>query len=321
MTVGIKKFFVGVDLGGTNVSAGVVDSGNGLLIRLKRKTRPELGSEAVIGRVVALVEQTLDELQIERSDVDGLGIGGPGAVDVKRGIILDAPNLGWRDYELAKRLSHALKLPVAVDNDVNVAVYAEVVAGAAREFQDAFGIWTGTGVGGGLVLGGKLFHGPRHTAGEIGHVILLPGASLGQRTLEHCASRSKMVRLVVNLIKENQPSLITDLVGGDYSKVRSKALAMAVAGGDPLATQVVREAANFTAIAAANVVTLLSIPCVVLGGGLPAELGNIWVKWVRKSFREYVYPDQLRDTTIVGSTLQDDAGVIGAALIARERLT
>ena len=321
MSVGTKKFFVGVDLGGTNISSGILDSDNGLLIRRKRRTRPELGSEAVVGRIVALVERILDELQIERSDVGGLGIGGPGAADVKRGVILDAPNLGWRNYELAKRLERALELPVAVDNDVNVAVYGEVVAGAARRFQDVFGIWTGTGVGGGLVLGGKLFHGPRYTAGEIGHFILLPGAPLGQRTLEHCASRSTMVRLAVRLIKENHPSLITELVDGDYSQVRSKVLAKAVAAGDSLVNQVVREAANLTAIAAANVVTLLSIPCVVLGGGLPAELGDTWVHWVRKSFRKHVYPDQLRDTTIVGSALQDDAGVVGAALIARERLT
>lgn len=315
------KLFIGVDLGGTNMSAGLIAPDNSVVARDKRKTKAFEGGEKVIKRIVSMVEKLLADNQVDRKSIGGLGIGGPGAIDVKKGLVLNAPNLGWSRFDLSEALSKPLKLPVAVDNDVNVAVYGEVVAGAAKGFQDVFGIWMGTGVGGALVLGGKLYYGHYLTAGEIGHTILHPGAAWGRRTLENCTSRTNIARLCVELIKANNPSKITKLVDGDYDQVRSKVIAKAVQSGDELASRVVREAAHFTGIAAANMVTVLSLPCVVLGGGLTTELGKTWVKWVEESFQQYVFPRDLREVKIVGTKLGDDAGIVGAAIIARERFS
>lgn len=314
------KPYVGVDLGGTNLSVGLIDEDNKVVDRDKTKTKAFQGGDAVIKRIVKLTKKLLDKNKLDVKDVGGLGIGGPGAIDIHKGLVLNAPNLGWKRFNLAKALSEPLDMPVAVDNDVNVAVYGEVKAGAARKFDDVLGMWMGTGVGGAIVLGGKLYYGHYLTAGEIGHTILHPGAALGRRTLENCASRTNIARLVVELIKANHPSKMTKIVDGDYTQVRSKAIAKAVSAGDDVTCTVVREAAHFAGLSAANFVTTLSLPCVVLGGGLATELGKTWVEWVRESFEKYVFPKDLQAAKVVGTKLGDDAGIVGAGIIARERL-
>ncbi len=315
------KCYVGVDLGGTNMSAGVIDAKGKVLARLKKRTKSFEGGEKVLKRIVKMANDVIEEGKVPRDEIGGLGIGGPGAIDVEKGLVLDAPNLGWSKFNVAKALREPLEMQVVVDNDVNVAVYGEVKAGAAKGFQDAMGIWMGTGVGGAFVLGGKLYYGHYLTAGEIGHTILHPGAAWGRRTVENCASRTNIARLIVELIKANNPSKITKMVEGDYSRVRSKVIARAVKAKDKVTCRVVREAANFAGIAAANMVTVLSLPCVVLGGGLATELGDTWVEWVKESFVQYVFPKDLQKVKIVGTALGDDAGIVGAGILARERLS
>ncbi len=315
-----SKYYVGVDLGGTNMSAGVIDGKNKPVARIKKRTKSFEGGEKVLKRIVKMVDQVIEDSKVSRDEVGGMGIGGPGAIDIHKGLVLNAPNLGWKQYNIAKALSDPLEMPVAVDNDVNVAVYGEVKAGAAKGFDDAMGIWMGTGVGGAVVLDGKLYYGHFLTAGEIGHTILHPGAAWGRRTLENCASRTNIARLIVELIKANNPSKITDMVEGDYTRVRSKVIARAVKAKDAVAVRVVKEAAHFAGIGAANMVTVMSLPCVVMGGGLATELGKTWVDWVKESFVQYVFPKALQKVKIVGTALGDDAGIVGAGIIARERL-
>ncbi len=319
MAKGKAKYHVGVDLGGTNMSAGIIDSKNKPVGRIKKPTKSFEGGDKVIKRIAKMVDSIIEKSKISRDDIGGLGIGGPGAIDVNKGLVLNAPNLGWNKYNLSKALGDLVKMPVAVDNDVNVAVYGEVKAGAAKGYDHALGIWTGTGVGGAIVLGGKLYYGHYLTAGEVGHTILHPHAAWGRRTLENCASRTNIARLIIELIKANNPSKVTELVDGDYTRVRSKVIAKAVKAKDKVAIGVVRDAAHVTGIVAANLVTVLSLPCVVMGGGLATELGKTWVDWVQESFEKYVFPRDLRKVKIVGTALGDDAGIVGAGIIARER--
>jgi glucokinase len=258
---------------------------------------------------------------LKKEQIAGLGVGVPAAVNVEKGIALDAPNLGWKNLEIRSSLEDITGLPTVIDNDVNVALYGEVRAGAAVGHQDALGIWTGTGVGGGLVLSGRLFYGHHFTAGEIGHTVILPGVGLGRETLEEVASRGAMVRTLCELIQSSHPSRVMEMVDGDCSQIKSKVLARAVSAGDGLAMRVVRDAARLTGIAAANFVTTLSLPCIVLGGGLPTELGETWADWVRESVVEHVWPEKLKDVNVVVTELGDDSGTIGAAIVARERFS
>ena len=180
-------FHIGVDLGGTNMSAAVVDFNNRAIRAVRRKTRAHLGHESVLERIGEMVTLVRKEAGLKRRQIAGIGIGIPSPIDIENGIALDAPNLGWKHLEISKFLEKITGLTVAIDNDVNVALYGEVKAGAAVGFEDALGIWTGTGVGGGLVLSGRLYYGHFFTAGEIGHTGDTAGEWAGPReTGGHC---------------------------------------------------------------------------------------------------------------------------------------
>lgn len=316
--------FVGIDLGGTNIQCGVLASGSDskLLNRAGTKTKAETGSDAVLDRIAKLVHKVCDAAGVDVKDLGGIGIGAPGAVDIEKGLVLNAVNLGWVDLPVEKLLSKRLDgVPVKLDNDVNVGAWGEYKAGAGKGFDTQMAVFVGTGIGGGLILDGKLYHGPGGTAGEIGHIVLQSGGTLGRRTLENLASRTSIVNTLINQIESNQPSIVPELVDGDLSRIRSKILAQATTKKDPLTLRVISDAARIVGIGIANVVTLLSIRCVVVGGGATEALGEPWMDLIRQSFREHVFPAELRDCRIVASKLEDDAGVVGAALLARERLT
>ncbi|MEM6553425.1 MAG: ROK family protein [Planctomycetota bacterium] len=311
--------YLGIDLGGTNIQCGVWQDGK-LLARDGTKTKADGGAEAVIGRIVKLSDKVLEAASMKRSDIAGLGIGAPGAIDVSKGVVLRAPNLGWEGYPLEKVLEKETGLRVAVDNDVNAGAWGEYKAGVAQGHDHMVAIFVGTGIGGGLVLDGKLHHGHYGTAGEIGFVAVAPGLPPGQRGLEDFASRTNVVRTIVKLIESGHDSVVTELVEGDYSRVRSKIISQAYKADDPLTVDVVDHAAVLVGTAAANTVTLLSLNAVVLGGGLTEAIGKPWVQKVRKTFDQLVYPDQLRDCKVLASALEDDAGVVGAALLAAAKL-
>ena len=311
---------VGIDLGGTNVQIGVVEGGKKVLGRAKRKSKPEEGRDAVIGRIVEGVEEACKESKVKVSDLSGVGIGAPGAIDPDTGVVIEAVNLRWDNVPLADILGKKLGKPVLVENDVNVAVYGENKLGAGENARDLLGVWLGTGIGGGLILNGKLYQGNFFTAGEIGHTILFPGNPPGTRSLEQNCSRTSVVERLVKLIKSNHKSVIPSLVDGDLSEVKSKTVAKAYEMGDELTVEVVDSAAELVGVSIAGVVTLLSLGRVVLGGGLTEALGDALVDKVKKSVRAHVFPDKCRAVKVVGTKLLDDAGVLGAALMAGEKL-
>jgi glucokinase len=311
---------VGVDLGGTNMQIGVVAPDGAIIGRAKRKTKADDGRDAVISRIAAGIEEACVDAKITPADLGGVGIGAPGTIEPKEGVVEFAANLRWDNVPLADLLSAPLGVPVVVDNDVNAAVYGEYRRGAGRGVEDLFGLWIGTGIGGGIILGGRIYYGHFLSAGEIGHTILFPGNPPGMRKLEHICSRTAVVERLVRLIRGNRKSLIVDLVGGDLTDIKSKVVAEAYKRGDALTCEVVDSAADLLGVAVANVVTVLAVPRVVLGGGLTEAIGKPLVERVARSVREHVFPDECRRVEIVATQLLDDAGVVGAAMIARERL-
>jgi len=321
MAKSTSKLYFGIDLGGTNVQAAIYNIDEKKIVaRDGMKTKAKNGSDAVLGRIEKLCKKLLEETGLTQDDIGGLGIGAPGAIDMKNGVVLDAPNLGWVDYPLQKELAKRFTFGIAVDNDVNVGAWGEYKAGAGKGFDEQMSVFVGTGVGAGIIINGKLYHGTGHTAGEIGHTVVGGRGTLGNRTVEDLASRTSMVRRIRHMIEYNHPSLVTTLVDGDLSKIRSKVLAQAQEKGDPLTLEIIADAARFVGMAIANAVTLLSLPCVVVGGGATEALGKPWMKQVREAFEKHVFPDKLKNIKIVASELEDNAGPIGAALLAAERL-
>lgn len=313
-----RNLVVGIDLGGTNMQFGVVDPAGKVIKRDGKKTRVEQGTKAVLEKLVEGVEGVCAEAGVSVKDLRAVGIGAPGAIDPVRGVVLEAPNLRWNNMPLAKTLRQRLGVEVVLENDVNAAVYGEWKMGAAKGAGDFMGVWLGTGVGGGFVLNGRLYEGGFFTAGEIGHMNLIPGAPYGRSSVEQNCSRTAVVERLQFLIRANNKSKLTELSEGDLSAIRSKLVGAAYRANDKLTVRVLDECAEIIGRHIGSCVTLLSLPLIVLGGGLSEAMGEEWVKLVERHVREAAFPTRCKAVRVVASQLRDDAGVIGAAMLARE---
>lgn len=315
-----KKPVVGIDLGGTNMQIGIVSPDLKVIGQAKKKTKAEEGLDGVLARLVEGINEACADARLSLADLAAVGIGAPGAVDPRRGIVLEAVNLRWKNEPVAQMLAKRTKLPVYLDNDVNVAVYGENKLGAGKNAKFLLGVWVGTGIGGGLILNGELYYGHFMTAGEIGHTIALPNNQPGSRSLEHNCSRTAVAEQIVRLIRSNRPSILRDQIeDGGAEKIKSKAIANAYREGDALTIEVVDHAADLLGISIAGCVTLLSLERVVLGGGLTEALGKPFVERVRKAMERFVFPDACKQCAVVASELEDKAGILGAAMLAMER--
>ncbi|MGI9014218.1 MAG: ROK family protein [Phycisphaerales bacterium] len=309
---------IGIDLGGTNMQFGVVDAQNGIVGRTKKKTMAQKGSDEVIARLVDGVHDACTDAEVELAEIAAVGIAAAGAIDTPNGMVLSSPNIGWVDFPLRDALHEKLGRPVVLENDVNGAVWGEYCLGAGRGCSDVFGIWVGTGVGGGLVVNGKLHRGHFFTAGEIGHVVADLSLPRGAAKVEEIASRTGMSRAVIARRHAYPDSIMHDLISPERGIYRSRILSKALEADDQLMTEVVAEAARTLGVAIANVVTLLSLERVILGGGVSESLGKPFLESIRKAFEEHVFPDDLRACELVPTALEDEAGLLGAALLARE---
>jgi len=311
--------FAGIDLGGTNIQVGIVswrDAGADVDGRVKLKTKPDEGVDAVLDRLEEGVRRACEDVGIEVGELGGVGIGAPGTVDPERGVVGYAVNLGWRDVALSKLLRERLGVDVQLENDVNAAVLAEWKLGVGRGADHLLGVWLGTGVGGGLVLNRQLHEGHFLSAGEIGHIVLRPRER--RRTVEDLCSRTAVVKRIARAIEEGRESIVDEMTDGNPEKAKSKVIGKAWRSGDQLVREVVEETAGYLGLAIANIVTLLSIERIVLGGGLAEVLGQTFADLVAERAREDVFPDAARAMTVLVSELEDDAGVLGAAECARD---
>ncbi len=322
------KPVIGIDLGGTNMQIGVVANLNTdnpqVVGEARRKTKPEDGRDVVIERMIDGIKEACQGAGIAPEKISEklgcIGVAAPGAVDPEEGVVLEAVNLRWTDVPLAKIVTDRLKVQTILDNDVNAAVYGEHEIGSGKRCGNLLGVWLGTGIGGGLIFNGQLYYGHYLTAGEIGHTILFPGNPPGSRSLEHNCSRSAVVDRIVRLVSSNRKSSITAMVDGDYSKVKSKIVGKAFEEKDELTMEVVENTAQMLGMAIGSWVSVLSLPRIVLGGGLTEALGQPFVDMVQKATRKIAFPDRCKRVEVVASKLLDNAGVFGAAMIAQARI-
>jgi len=319
----------GIDLGGTNIQVAIIErdaeageASARILAREKRKTKPLQGADAVIARLAEAVTAASAVAGIEPAQLTAIGIGAPGAIDPQSGSVLVAPNLRWRDEPLASKLGALLNLPVVVENDVNAAVYAEARLGAGRSMRNILGVWLGTGVGGGLILNGQLHHGHFFSAGEIGHMPIQPANPPDCQILEHLCSRTAIAERIARMIRQGKASTpqLTSLVENNAARIKSSAIASAFAEGDPLTLEVLRDASSRLGLCLAGLQTLLSLECVILGGGLTEAIGQPLADWTREAMAPRVFPPIAGQIPVLVTELKDDAGALGAALLAEERL-
>jgi glucokinase len=315
------EYLVGVDLGATKILAGVFRPSLECVGIAKVSTKAQRGPNAVIGRIARCVRDAIDEADLDSNQVRGVGIGAPGAVERESGAVIFAPNLNWHDVPLKKHLEKEMSLPVFVGNDCTVAMQGIYVAELKSKPQHVVGIFIGTGIGGGLIINGKPYHGANHTAGEIGHMVLDvngPKCGCGNKgCFEALASRTAIFQRIKSAVKDGQKTLLTEMLGDDLQDLRSGDLRKAIRRGDKFVDKVVEEAAEYTGIAVGNLMNIFNPDMVVLGGGLIEALSDEMMSIIVETARDYAMPGTAKGVEIVASSLGDHAAITGAAVLAR----
>src|SRR6185295_19900107 len=267
-----KDHVVGVDFGGTKILAGVFNGKFDCIGRARVSIKADRGADEVIGRIARCVLEAVDECDLELKQISAIGIGAPGAVDSESGKVIFAPNLGWNDVPLKKELEKQLDAHVFLENDCNACTLGVYEVELKSKPRDVIGIFLGTGIGGGLILEGRLYSGFNRTAGEVGHMVLEvtgPKCGCGNRgCFEALASRAAIFRKIQTAIKDGQKTLLTEMLGDDLENLRSGDLRKAIKRGDKFVEGVIEEAAEYTGIAVANLINIFNPEIVVLGGGV-----------------------------------------------------
>ncbi len=307
----------GVDIGGTNITVGAVDDDHEVVARAKTNT-PTSGPDELIDTVIGMVES----LEV---DIAAVGVGIPGAV--RDDVVVQVPNLaGWNEsIDVGGRISQRLDVPVALGNDANVGLLGEWIAGSAVGFDDVLGVWMGTGIGGGLILGGAPFNGAHGAAGEIGHVIIRAGGAMctcGRRgCVEAYAGRRSMAATARSMMeragRESRLFEIQDEEG--KTRPTSKVWVKALDEGDELATKLFSEAVEAIGIGVASVANVLDLQRVVIGGGFAEKLGQSLADQIGTAALPWILAPG-PDLKFVAAALGDDSGIVGAGAIGRARL-
>ena len=317
-----ERAIIGIDLGGTHVQVGLVEPGGRVLARTTRETFPGgdrgAGAQGVVDRIAATAGEVCGEAGVSVGDTACCGIGAPAPIEAATGTVIEAPNLRWRDVPLREMLAGALGVPVTVENDVNAAVWGEYLHGAGRGASDLLGAWVGTGIGGGLVLGGRLHRGHAGSGGEIGQMVIAPRNPPGLRRFEHLYSRTALCHRARRMIEANEPSVLRELANGDLSAINTALLAQAYGAGDALVVGLIDDAADGIGAALGGLATALGLEAIVLGGGLTEAIGGPFVERVTEAARAGVFPDRLGSIPVRVTELEHNAGLIGAAMLAGE---
>ena len=318
-----KDCVIGVDFGGTKILAGVFDAKFECIGRARVSTKADRGTEEVIGRIARCVREAVDECDLDLNQIKIIGIGAPGAVDSESGKVIFAPNLGWNDVPLKKELEKLLERPVFLENDCNVCTLGVYEVELKAKPRDVVGIFLGTGIGGGLILEGKLYSGFNRTAGELGHMVLEvsgPKCGCGNKgCFEALASRTAIFRKIKEAVKEGQKTLLTEMLGPELEDLRSGDLRKAIKRGDKFVEHIVEEAAEYTGIAVSNLINILNPEVVVMGGGLMEQLEDEMLAIIVETAMDYAMPGTTKGIEIIATRLGDDAGITGGAVLARKR--
>jgi glucokinase len=318
-----KRWIVGVDLGGTNIVTGLLPMQGGDVLALQtRPTESQRGPKFVVDRIVEMVEGSIATVLAEqggtRADVAGVGIGSPGPLDRATGIVINTPNLGWRNFPLRDLIANALSLPAVLDNDANCATYGEWWLGAGRHADTLVGLTLGTGIGGGIVLGGEIYHGVSDVAGEIGHMTI---DSTGRKCncgnygcLEAYASGPAIALRAVEGIESGADTILVEMVGGKLEAITAATVYEAAVRNDPYAEEVMKDTARFLGTGVANIINILNPEMIVIAGGV-TKAGDYLFEPLRAEVRRRAFRSAEERCQIVPAELHGTAGVVGAAAV------
>ncbi|MHC4712125.1 MAG: ROK family protein [Planctomycetota bacterium] len=311
-----EKYYIGVDLGGTNIKAGMVTDRGKVIVKTSLATEADRGPDHVLDRICEAVEGVRKKSGLSKEHIGGVGVGSPGTLDIESGVVLYPPNLpGWRNVPVIEYVSNKTNLKAVLENDANAAAYGEYWAGAAKGARSMVMFTLGTGIGGGIIVDGKLIHGNTDCAAELGHIIIevdgrqCPCGNYG--CLERYASANAVALRFAEAVAEGEESVLAEKVkaGEDVS---SKMIYEAAVDGDKLANRILWETGTYLGIGIVSLLHTINPARVVLSGGLIGA-GDLLMRPVRETVEKRALPDALRNCTICFATLGEDAGLIGAA--------
>ena len=319
------KYLVGVDLGGTNIVVGALaEDGSDLIALRSEPTRADQGADAVIDRIVRMIDtviaETIAETGARRDDMIGIGVGAPGPLDRERGIVVTTPNLGWTNFPLRDVIAERTRLPVRIDNDANCATLGEWWLGAAKGANNVIGMTIGTGIGGGVIIGGRLYHGSSDVAGEIGHATI---DITGRRCkcgnygcLEAYASGPSIADRAREALTGDD-CLMVRMAGGDASRITAATVYEAAKRGDDTALDVVRETSRFLGAGVANLLNIFNPDVVVICGGV-TQAGETLFAPLRREVVKRAFKPAVEACEIVPGILVA-AGVVGAVAAYKQQ--
>ncbi len=314
------KYYVGIDLGGTNIVAGVVDENYNIIATAKTKTNCPRPEKAIADDMAKMALEAVKNAKLTIDDIEWVGIGTPGIANSETGIIEYSNNLGFNNTPMVKYIQETINKPVFIENDANAAAYGEYVAGAAKGAKNAVCITLGTGVGGGIIIDGKIYSGSNFAGAEIGHTVIeVDGAecSCGRKgCFEAYSSATGLIRMTKEAISEN-PDCIMAKMADEKGKVTARTSFDAMRAGDSVAKAVVDKYIKYLAAGITNTINIFQPDILCIGGGVCNE-GDPLLLPVRELVKKEVYTrNSPKNAEIVIAKLGNDAGIIGAAFLGR----
>ncbi|MFH1784636.1 MAG: ROK family protein [bacterium] len=320
-----KKLAIGVDLGGTNIKAGIIDSDGNVIVKISRLTEAQRGGQVVLKNILSSISDIISK-NTQNKNIVSIGIGTPGLADNELGGVKGgAKNLpGWEGIPFKKDIEKKFNLPAVIDNDANMVTLGEFYCGAGKGVKNLVCLTLGTGIGGGIIFDGKIFRGPGNYAAEIGHMNISmegPQCSCGSYgCLEAYASATAIVARTVSAIEKGNKTILMDMTYNDTSKITAKMITDAAEKGDALASAIIEETAKFLGVGIANLINLLNPEMVIISGGV-AQAGNLILTPTIGTARQYSLKYAFDTVKIVTGKFKDEAGIIGAGMYSLKTLT
>lgn len=313
-------YYIGIDLGGTNIAVGLVNEEGRIIAKTETPTLASRPYQELIKDMAACAKKVMEEAKITEDELRSIGVGIPGVAD-KDGMVIFCTNLGWRNVPLRAELQQYINKPVYMDNDATVAGWAEYQAGVSRGTDSSVFMTLGTGLGGGIVMNGKIWAGAHGAGSELGHLVIevdgVPCTCGKRGCAERYCSATAIIRMAREACADAPNCLIMRAVEGDMDKINAKVVFDAAKEGDSVAMQVFNRFVKYLTIAINNVISFIDPDMIILGGGV-SRAGDFLLDAVKAALPEYLFYPTLKQPELRIASLGNDAGIIGAALLGKE---
>lgn len=318
------KYYVGIDLGGTNIVAGVVDENFNILVKESTKTKTPRPAQEIADDMVMVTKKAVEKAGLTMDQIDSVGVGTPGTANKQTGIVEYSNNLGFSDTPLVEMLEKGLGVKVYIENDANAAAFGEYLAGAGKSAGSMIAITLGTGLGGGVITDGKILTGFSYAGAELGHTVIVAHGRHCTCGRDGCweaySSATGLINMTKDAMAAHKDTVMWELCDGDIANVSGRTAFDGMRKGDAVATQVVDEFIEYLGIGIANMINVFQPEIICIGGGICKEGDTLIKPLVEKVLPQTYARKEENRTKIVVAELGNDAGVIGAAMLGTEKI-